>query len=346
MHFSTQSIDWEKWKPGVRELKDVQQLHLYNDELADACALDRTSARLQLYHRYPSLVARRLENIDAARRDSHHESTEQVLPLRLEHASLFQVHEIQGMLRPCVADNSVLQDSQAVLSRRLLAVLQHTAIQDNAPLDLTNPSSWTALDSTYRKAVSQGLALKVQPPSDDAYSDTARRRLNPVSTKEAMERLRRLCMPLPEEPLVSAEEFADLLVEARLEDVAIVDLRGNDSDRVMDILVVASARSPQHALAGARAVQHRVKEARRAVGVVRDVGLYRDGDEWYSVQSGRISVHCMDRRVRGELQLEEIWSEDAEVRWWRREERPLTLDNITAGDAWIDAAGGGLHRQR
>jgi len=49
--------------------------------------------------------------------------------------------------------------------------------------------------------------------------------------------------------LLTAAEVADLLVEARLEDVAIIDLSPFEP-RTADALVVASGRSQQHAHAG------------------------------------------------------------------------------------------------
>lgn len=85
-------------------------------------------------------------------------------------------------------------------------------------------------------------------------------------------------------------------------------------------------------VAGARAVQFQIKEAirvadgeelHRAVTMTGDI----DGG-WYSVDKWGLSVHCMTREHRAELQLEELWGERDNVRWWRQAERPLTLDNI------------------
>lgn len=84
--------------------------------------------------------------------------------------------------------------------------------------------------------------------------------------------------------------------------------------------------------AGARAVQFQIKEAIRKVQgeeLHRDVSLTGDLDGgWYSVDKWGISVHCLTRDHRADLQLEELWGEAGNVRWWRQSERPLTLDNI------------------
>ena len=65
-----------------------------------------------------------------------------------------------------------------------------------------------------------------------------------------MLRLTRAGGVVAEPLLMSAEALADILVEARLEDVVIIDLACFEDQRVSDTLIVASGRSVQHAHAG------------------------------------------------------------------------------------------------
>lgn len=62
------------------------------------------------------------------------------------------------------------------------------------------------------------------------------------------------CAALPAIAEVSGEAVAAALSEAGLDDIAIVDAAalGESRQRVCDTLVLATGRTPQHALAGAR----------------------------------------------------------------------------------------------
>jgi hypothetical protein len=59
------------------------------------------------------------------------------------------------------------------------------------------------------------------------------------------------CMYVPQESLLAKEDIADVLVDAGLLDVAIIDMTATVEQRDCDWLIVASGRSGQHAMAGA-----------------------------------------------------------------------------------------------
>lgn len=83
-------------------------------------------------------------------------------------------------------------------------------------------------------------------------------------------------------------------------------------------------------------MRYLLKQARREAGVARDVQIAHDSTTaWYSVASGPISVHCMSRDIREQLNLEGLWGERANTAWYQRGPSAMTLDSIRVpeGDA-------------
>lgn len=74
-----------------------------------------------------------------------------------------------------------------------------------------------------------------------------------------------------------------------------------------------------------------LKQARKEAQVAREVVISHDAaTPWYSVNSGGISVHCMSRDVRAELDLESLWGNGTNETWWQRGPGAMTLDTIRA----------------
>jgi ribosomal silencing factor RsfS len=137
------------------------------------------------------------------------------------------------------------------------------------------------------------------------------------------------CTAGPSESLVPVKDFAQLLVDAGFEDVMTLDVSRTGLQRDFDTLVLATARSAQHAFAGAKAVRYMLKRARVEAGVAKDVPIAHDSTTaWYSVASGPVSVHCMSREIREQLNLEGLWGEGATVAWHQRGPSAMTLDNF------------------
>jgi hypothetical protein len=86
--------------------------------------------------------------------------------------------------------------------------------------------------------------------------------------------------------------------------------------------------------AGANAVRYLAKQAREQTGDSRAVPVHQYGETpWFSVSCGALSVHCVGREVREELELEKLGPGPSSVTWWRQGEKRLTLDTITAEDS-------------
>jgi Ribosomal silencing factor during starvation len=85
--------------------------------------------------------------------------------------------------------------------------------------------------------------------------------------------------------------------------------------------------------AGAKALRYLLKQTRTAHGVYRPVRIAHDGvSAWFSVTSGPVSVHCMSREVREQLDLEELWGKGADLTWFQKGPSVMTLDTIGAGE--------------
>jgi ribosomal silencing factor RsfS len=99
--------------------------------------------------------------------------------------------------------------------------------------------------------------------------------------------------------------------------------------------------------AGAKALRYLLKQTRKAHGVHRPVQIAHDGvAAWFSVTSGPISVHCMSREVREQLDLEELWGKGADLTWYQKGPGVLTLDTLGAGEEQegdIDSRGEARH---
>lgn len=84
--------------------------------------------------------------------------------------------------------------------------------------------------------------------------------------------------------------------------------------------------------AGAKALRYLLKQTRKAHGLHRPVAIADDGvAAWFSVTSGPVSVHCMSREVREQLDLEDLWGKGADLTWYQKGPSVLTLDSIGAG---------------
>uniref|UniRef100_A0A061R3B5 Iojap-like protein n=1 Tax=Tetraselmis sp. GSL018 TaxID=582737 RepID=A0A061R3B5_9CHLO len=104
-------------------------------------------------------------------------------------------------------------------------------------------------------------------------------------------------------------EVADMLVKARAEDVAILDLRAVKQMRFADHFVLATARSDRHMMAAAGAVAHELKQ--RCVEVVPGKAPVVEGDlssRWVCVDAGSVLAHVFLREARQEFDLESLWA--------------------------------------
>jgi hypothetical protein len=85
--------------------------------------------------------------------------------------------------------------------------------------------------------------------------------------------------------------------------------------------------------AGVNAIRYLVKQAWEQKGDKRSVTVHQYGKApWFSVSCGALSVNCLGRELREELELEKLAPNPSSVTWWRQGVQPLTLDTITAED--------------
>jgi len=109
-------------------------------------------------------------------------------------------------------------------------------------------------------------------------------------------------------------DLAKLLVDARANDVVIIDVNGKCA--FTDYMVVASARSHQLVQILAEAMLHEVKQRCKEVAP----GVYpviEGGDvsspEWLVVDAGSIVVHIFHEDSRYEYDLEGLWGTDDNI---------------------------------
>ena len=106
----------------------------------------------------------------------------------------------------------------------------------------------------------------------------------------------------------SPHEIARLLVEARAEDIQILDVRGNCT--FTDYMVLATGRSSQivHILADAVLYELKKRCKEVAPGVAPAVeGREEVNAQWLVVDAGSIVVHIFAENARKEFDLEGLW---------------------------------------
>eukprot|EP00887_Chlorella_sp_A99_P007680 scaffold20.g7680.t1 len=103
------------------------------------------------------------------------------------------------------------------------------------------------------------------------------------------------------------EEVADLLAEARADDVTIVDVRARCP--FADYMVLATGRSLRLLRMLAAAVLHELKArcAEVAPGVAPGVEGLQEESEWLVVDAGSVVVHLFLKGVREQYDLEGLW---------------------------------------
>ena len=106
----------------------------------------------------------------------------------------------------------------------------------------------------------------------------------------------------------SPHDVARMLVEARADDIAIIDVRGNCS--FTDYMVVATGRSSQLVHMLAQAVLHELKQTCKEVapGVSPGIEGAEEVDaQWLVVDAGSVVVHIFAEGARKEYNLEGLW---------------------------------------
>ena len=106
----------------------------------------------------------------------------------------------------------------------------------------------------------------------------------------------------------SPHDLARLLVEARADDIAIIDVRGHCT--FTDYMVLATGRSPQLVHMLAQAVLYELKQRCKEVapGVAPGIEGAEDANpQWLVVDSGSIVVHIFAEGARKEYDLESLW---------------------------------------
>ncbi|BDA47949.1 probable ribosomal silencing factor RsfS at C-terminar half [Coccomyxa sp. Obi] len=112
--------------------------------------------------------------------------------------------------------------------------------------------------------------------------------------------------------VVTGEEVAEMLRDAKTDDVRVIDVRQRDCD-FTDEFVIATARSKLHAQTAAQAVVYRIKERCKEVapGVVPSVeGLGTssyNNSEWLVVDCGSVVAHVFEQDSRKEYDLDSMW---------------------------------------
>ncbi|CAL8463069.1 g2603 [Coccomyxa elongata] len=112
--------------------------------------------------------------------------------------------------------------------------------------------------------------------------------------------------------VITGEEVAEMLRDAKTDDVRVIDVRQRECD-FTDEFVIATARSKLHAQTAAQAVVYRVKERCKEVapGVVPSVeGLGTssyNNSEWLVVDCGSVVAHVFEPDSRKEYDLDTMW---------------------------------------
>ena len=158
------------------------------------------------------------------------------------------------------------------------------------------------------------------------------KKANPIDEREFM-RMQELTInaePMFSRVFDSPHDLAMILADAHADDIAIIDVRGRCS--FTDHMVVASARSSQHALRVAGAVLHEVKS--RCKEVAPGVAPVIEGNEdpepkWMVVDAGSVLVHIFLEEARREYDLEGLWGDEGNIaRVARPQSRTYTLDTL------------------
>lgn len=108
----------------------------------------------------------------------------------------------------------------------------------------------------------------------------------------------------------SPHEVARLLVDARADDIAIIDVRGHCT--YTDYMVLGTGRSPQLVHMLAQAVLYELKRRCKEVapGVAPAIeGAEEANPQWLVVDSGSIVVHIFAEGARKEYDLEGLWGD-------------------------------------
>ncbi|KAL4538502.1 hypothetical protein Ndes2437A_g01519 [Nannochloris sp. 'desiccata'] len=106
----------------------------------------------------------------------------------------------------------------------------------------------------------------------------------------------------------SPHDVARMLVEARADDICIIDVRGHCA--FTDYMVVATGRSSQLVHLLAQAVLHELKQRCKEVapGVAPGIeGADEVDAQWLVVDSGSVVVHIFAEGARKEYNLEALW---------------------------------------
>ncbi|EOD36179.1 hypothetical protein EMIHUDRAFT_362649 [Emiliania huxleyi CCMP1516] len=145
-------------------------------------------------------------------------------------------------------------------------------------------------------ALPSALTLNVRQPPTQSASDELLARLSEAEGDASGQKY-------------AVRTLAELLVEGRGEEVAVLDLRAVPSKPSVDWFLFASARSRSHMRTLARSVSHSLKQS----GVLMFGGppLIEGGesDEWMLVDGGRAVVSVLTREARRSIQLEDHWLE-------------------------------------
>ncbi|KAK9907514.1 hypothetical protein WJX75_005118 [Coccomyxa subellipsoidea] len=117
----------------------------------------------------------------------------------------------------------------------------------------------------------------------------------------------------PYAQVVTGEEVAQMLRDAKTDDVRVLDVRKRDCD-FTDEFVIATARSKLHAQTAAQAIVYQLKQRCKEVapGIVPTVeGLGTDSSanaQWLVVDCGSVVAHVFEHGdARGEYDLDSMW---------------------------------------
>lgn len=112
----------------------------------------------------------------------------------------------------------------------------------------------------------------------------------------------------------SPHDVARLLVEARADDIAIIDVRGHCT--FTDYMVLATGRSPQliHMLAQGVLGELKRRCQEVAPGVAPAIeGAEDSNPQWLVVDAGSVVVHIFGENARREYDLEGLWGTGSNV---------------------------------
>lgn len=227
--------------------------------------------------------------------------------------SRLKVNQLRGLLDEVAAD---CRGTKAVLVDRIL-----TLIQKEDEVDALRSVAGDLKDGVASRKDIQRLTRmlhKHEEPGPITQHDLNDVQMNTVRSPNLFEKV-----------FQSPHEISKILVDARAEDVVLIDVHGQCA--FTDHMVIGSGRSYQQVHMLAAAVLHEIKKRCKEVapGVVPTIeGKDDPNPEWLAIDAGSIVVHIFLEGSRAEYDLESLWGDNNNITRVATPCRKTTVDDL------------------